>query len=119
MKDICNYYGASYIYSGGYENLDKHMRREHKKELGIDESQTQLSSTYGKSYGRSSSSQLFKYSNVTNREELARFVCMEHLSFSFGEKMTFTNYVHKALQPVLCRSGRNTVKRYVLNLFKK
>ena len=44
---------------------------------------------------------------------------MEHLSFSFGEKMTFTNYVHKALQPAACRSGRNTTKRYVLNLFKK
>ena len=33
--------------------------------------------------------------------------------------MTFTNYVHKALQPAACRSGRNTTKRYVLNLFKK
>ena len=33
--------------------------------------------------------------------------------------MTFTNYVHKALQPAVCRSGRNTTKRYVLNLFKK
>ena len=86
MKDICNYCGASYVHSGGYGNLDKHMKREHKKELGIDESQTQLSSKYGKSSGPSLSSQLFKYSDATNREELAKFVCMEHLSFSFGEK---------------------------------
>ena len=120
MRDICNYCGASYVHSGGYGNLDKHMKREHKKELGIDESQTQMS-RYGKFSGPSSSSQsqLFKYSDATNREELAKFVCMEHLSFSFGEKMTFTNYVHKALQPAACRSGRNTTKRYVLNLFKK
>ena len=60
IKDICNYCAASYVHSGGYGNLDKHMRREHKKELGIDESQTQLSSRYGKSSGPNSSSQLFK-----------------------------------------------------------
>ena len=121
LKDVCNYCNAEYVHSGGYGNLEKHMRRKHKKELGIDESQTQLS-RFGKSSGAGSSSQptsqLFKYSDVTNREELAKFICMEHLSFSFGEKMTFTNYVHKALQPAACRSGRNTTKRYILNMFK-
>ena len=27
MRDICNYCGASYVHSGGYGNLDKHMKR--------------------------------------------------------------------------------------------
>ena len=119
MKDIYNYYGASYVHSGGYGNLDKHMKRKHKKELDIDESQTQLSSRYGKSSDPNLSSQLFKYYNAINREELAKFICMEHLSFSFGEKMTFINYVHKTFQPAACRSGKNTIKQYLLNLFKK
>ena len=36
--------------------------------------------------------QLFRYNDEQNREELARMVAVEHLSFSFGERVGFINY---------------------------
>ena len=41
--------------------------------------------------------QLFHYSNDNNIEELARVVVVEHLSFSFGEKIDFVNNCQQAL----------------------
>ena len=34
----------------------------------------------------------FYYSDKKNREELAKCVAVDHLSFSFGEKLGFNNY---------------------------
>jgi hypothetical protein len=52
---------------------------------------------------------LFQYSDKKNKEELAKMVSMEHLSFSFGEKVGFVNYCQNALNPSAKRIPRNTL----------
>ena len=52
--------------------------------------------------------QLFKYSDERNIEELARIVAVEHLPFSFGEKVGFINYCQRVLNPAACRVPRTT-----------
>ena len=63
----------------------------------------------------------FHYTDANNREEFAKMVCIEQLSFNFGEKVGFVNYCQKALNPASKRIPRttNTTAQYVHKLFKK
>ncbi|KAK2646346.1 hypothetical protein Ddye_021541 [Dipteronia dyeriana] len=104
---VCNYYPKEYkwIKSGGYGTYRKHITTRHPAELAKGNAQSQIFrfSTLD--------TQLFKYSDQANREELARMVAVEHLPFSFGEKVGFIKYCHKALNPVACRVPRTTLTR--------
>ena len=95
----------------------KHLERHHPVELGIDTTQTQMV-RYTSSNRGMNAVDLFKYSDVKNREEFAKLTCMTHISLSFGEKLHFTNYMHNVLNPVACRMTRNTTKRHIFKLYK-
>ena len=79
--------------SGGYGTYRKHLERAHSCEAGITKTQTQISRYATNTF------QLFHFSDVKNRNELARMVAVEHLSFSFGKKLGFINYCKNALNP--------------------
>ena len=82
---VCIYYGKQYSFSGRYGSLWKHITNKHAYEACIDRTQTQIT-------GYASFSPLFHYTDTNNREELAKFIFVEHLSFSFGEKIGFVDY---------------------------
>ena len=111
---ICNYCGKSYKFkqAGGYGSFWKHLETKHPTKIGVDRSQQQIS-------GYASNLSLFKYSEKIQKEELAKMISMEHLSFSFGEKVGFNNYCQKALNPCAKRVPRNTVKRTIISLYNK
>lgn len=114
---VCNYCGKTYSWSksGGYGTYRKHIEKQHPTEAEAAKapSQTQIS-RYA-----TSSNQLFHYTDANNREELARMVAVEHLSFSFGEKIGFIGYCHKALNPAACRVPRTTLTRALFKIYKK
>ena len=62
-------------------------------------------------------SQLFHFSDVKNRDDLARMVVVEHLSFSFGEKLGFINYCKNVLNPQATRVPRTTFTCTVHKLY--
>ena len=67
----------------------------------------------------SPNNQLFCYSDVNNREELAHMVVVEHLPFNFDEKVGFVNYCQKTLNSSACRVLRTTLTHTYFNLYKK
>ena len=46
-------------------------------------------------------------------------VTVEHLSFSFCEKVGFVNYIQKVLNPSAYRVSRSIFTRTLFNLYKK
>ena len=54
-----------------------------------------------------------------NREELAKMISIEHLSFSFGEKIGFVNYCQNALNLSAKRVLRTTLTHTLHSLYKK
>ncbi|KAK2634343.1 hypothetical protein Ddye_029135 [Dipteronia dyeriana] len=112
--DVCNYCPKEYKWtkSEGYDTYRKHITTRHPAELAKGNAQSQ-------SFRFSTSdTQLFKYSDQANREELARMVATEHLPFSFCEKVGFIKYCHKALNPVACRVPRTTLMRTMYDIYK-
>ena len=89
----------------------KHITNKHASEAGIDRTQQQIT-------GYASSSPLFHYTDTNNREELAKFISVEHLSFSIGEKVGFVDYCQNALNPAAKRVPRTTLTRTVHKLYK-
>ena len=87
----CNYCQKIYEFSigGGYGTFRRHLTTKHPNQLGVEKQQTQIS---GYTCSSSNSSQLFKYSDETNKVELAKMISMEHLSFNFGVKVGLVNY---------------------------
>ncbi|KAK2638067.1 hypothetical protein Ddye_025862 [Dipteronia dyeriana] len=112
---VCNYYPKEYKWtkSGGYGTYRKHITTSHPAELAKGNAQSQISRF------STPDTQLFKYSDQTNREELARMVAVEHLPFGFGEKVGFIKYCHKALNPAACRVPRTTLTRTMYDIYKK
>jgi hypothetical protein len=113
---ICNYCGQLYKFKvgGGYGTFRRHLEQKHPDKIGYDKTQTQISG-----YATSRPHPLFQYSDKKNKEELAKMVSMEHLSFSFGEKVGFVNYCQNALNPSAKRIPRNTLKREIYVQYKK
>ncbi|KZV42624.1 hypothetical protein F511_32887, partial [Dorcoceras hygrometricum] len=50
------------------------------------------------------------------RDETARFVAVEQLSFSFGDKLSFQNWLPSSANPTIRRIPRNTLKRTIHKL---
>ncbi|KAK2637059.1 hypothetical protein Ddye_031851 [Dipteronia dyeriana] len=111
---VCNYCPKEYKWtkSGGYGTYGKHITTSHPAELAKGNAQSQISRF------STPDTQLFKYSDQANREELARMVAVEHLPFSFGEKVGFIKYCHKALNPAACRVPRTTLTRTMYDIYK-
>ena len=63
--------------------------------------------------------QLFHFSDTKNRDELTKMVSVEHLSFSFGKKLSFINYYQNALNSQVTRVSRITLTRTAYKLCKK
>ncbi|KAK0579136.1 hypothetical protein LWI29_021607 [Acer saccharum] len=78
----CNYCNKVYKWSrsGGYDTYWKHIEAKHPEAVIRMRSQTQIP-RYA-----TPNQQLFHYNDEQNREELARMVAVEHLSFSFAIK---------------------------------
>ena len=57
----------------------------------------------------SPNTKLFHYFNANNREELARMIFVEHLSFSFGKKVDFVNYCQQVLKSFAYRVPKTTL----------
>ena len=57
--------------------------------------------------------------DANNRDELARMVEVENLSFNFGENVGFINYYQRALNPSASCVPRLTLTRILFNLYKK
>ena len=119
MRAKCKHCNASYKFQagGGYGSLKRHVETKHPTEYGLDRSQTQLSrfsSTSG-----STDSGLFLYSDNKLRESLAKFVSVEHLSFSFGSKCTFEDFCKESLNPCAKRVPRTTLTRTIKKLVKQ
>ena len=114
----CNYCQKKYAFriGGGYRTFRRHLTTKHPNKLGVKKQQTQISRYTCFS---STSSQLFKYSDETNKVELAKMISMEHLSFNFGEKIGFVNYCQNALNPCAKRIPKNTLKRTLYKLYSK
>ncbi|KAK2635369.1 hypothetical protein Ddye_030161, partial [Dipteronia dyeriana] len=112
---VCNYCPKEYKWtkSGGYGTYMKHIMTRHPVEFSKGNAQSQISRF------STPDTQLFKYSDQANIEELARMVVVEHLPFSFGEKVGFIKYCHKALNPVACRVPRTTLTRTIYDIYKK
>ena len=89
----------------------KHITNKHASEADIDRTQQQIARY-------ASSSPLFLYTNTNNREELAKFISVEHLSFSFGENVGFVDYCWNALNPAAKRVPRTTLIRTVYKFYK-
>ncbi|KAK3193278.1 hypothetical protein Dsin_024588 [Dipteronia sinensis] len=112
---ICNYCKKVFKWhkSGGYGSYRKHITNSHPDAHAKSSSQSQIP-RYA-----TPNQQLFKYSDVKNREELARMVAVEHLPFSFGEKVGFNNYCQRALNPAACRVPRTTLTEALENIYEK
>ena len=97
VKAKCNHCPGNKLYSwrkgSGYGTLTRHLREKHQAEIGISTSQTQLTGFI------SHSNPLFKYSDANNVTELSRFIAVERLCFSFGEKFGFNQYIKNAHTP--------------------
>ena len=83
----CNYCNKDFKWnkSGGYGTYWKHINTKHPVEAEHERSRGQ----YQISRYTSPNHPLFKYSDVNNREQLARMAATEHLPFSFDEKTGF------------------------------
>ncbi|KAL5741527.1 hypothetical protein ACOSP7_028259 [Xanthoceras sorbifolium] len=113
----CNYCNKDFKWnkSGGYGTYWKHINTKHPVKAQQEHSRGQ----YQIFKYTSPNHNLFKYNDVNNREQLARIVATEHLSFSFGEKTDFSKYCHNALNPAACRVPRTTLKRIMCDIYKK
>ena len=67
--------------------------------------------------GSSSSTKLFKYNEFQWKDNLIKFITIEHLAFTFGEKATFTDLILENLNPTACRLTRMTCKRKLMDLY--
>ena len=114
----CNYCQKIYAFriGGGYGTFRRHLTTKHPNQLGVEKQQTQIS---GYTCSSSTSSQLFKYSDETNKVELAKMISMEHLSFYFGEKVGFVNYCQNVLNSCAKRILINTLKCILYKLYSK
>ncbi|KAK3222295.1 hypothetical protein Dsin_009320 [Dipteronia sinensis] len=112
---ICNYCKKVFKLhkSGGYGTYQKHITNSHPDAQAKSSSQAQIL-MYA-----TPNQQLFKHSDAKNREELARMVAVEHLPFSFGEKVGFNNYCQRALNPTACRVPRTTLTEALENIYEK
>ena len=99
--------------SGDYGTYQRHINNTYPTETAKSKakSQTQIFRYV------SSTNQLFHYSDVNNRKELARIVVIEHLPFNFGEKIGFLNYFQKALNPSARCVPRTTLTLTLFNYF--
>ena len=113
---ICKYCGKIYKYTGGqgYGTFKRHLRSKHPTETGIDIGQQQISG-----YVNPNSSPLFRFNDKTYKEELGKFISVEHLAFNFGERFGFNEFVQNACAPQAKRVPRNSVKRIIKDLYKK
>ncbi|KAK3187976.1 hypothetical protein Dsin_027537 [Dipteronia sinensis] len=112
---ICNYYKKVFKWhkSGGYSTYRKHITNAHQDAHAKSSSQAQIS-RYA-----TPNQQLLKYSDAKNREELARMVAVEHLSFSFCENVGFNKYCQRALNPAACRVPRTTLTETLEKIYEK
>ena len=99
----CQYCPKVYTWSksGRYGTYRKHIETQHPEAIIRTRSQSQIPKY------ATPNQQLFRYIDEQNREELARMVAVEHLSFSFGERVGFINYCRRALNPAACRVPRS------------
>ena len=88
LSVACNYCTKVYKWhkSGGYDTYWKHILTKHPEAETKSRSQTQLPRY------TTPNQKLFHYTDEQNREELARMVAVEYLSFSFDERVGFINY---------------------------
>ena len=112
---ICKYCEKIYKYTGGqgYGTFKRHLRSKHPTETGIDIRQQQISG-----YVNPNTSPLFRFNEKTYKEELAKFISVEHLAFNFGERFGFNEFVQKACAPQAKRVPRNSTKRVIKDLYK-
>ena len=61
----------------------------------------------------------FICSDANNRDELARMVAVENLSFNFGENVGFINYYQRALNPSASCVPRTTLTYTFLIYIKR
>ncbi|KZV42752.1 hypothetical protein F511_07449 [Dorcoceras hygrometricum] len=115
LQAICKYCSKAYKWQhgGGYGTLIRHIEKNHPVEIGISRSQSQIP-TFSSQSGNES--QLFKFSESDFRDETARFVAVEQLSFSFGDKLSFQNWLSSSANPAIRRIPRNTLKRTIHKL---
>ena len=111
----CNYCPKSYQYKmgDGYGKYHKHLRKFHPQELGIDNKQTQITGF------ATSNLSLFRFSEERHRNELAKMIAIEHLSFSFGEKLGFKKYCQNSLNPQFKNVPRTTLRRTLKNIYNQ
>ncbi|KAK3218631.1 hypothetical protein Dsin_012601 [Dipteronia sinensis] len=115
IKIKCNYCPKTYKTSKnfGYGTYWAHIRKNHPSEMVKGSNQAQIS-RYG-----TPNNQLFHYTSEKNKEQLAVMVAVEHLPFSFGEKVGFVNYCQNALNPAMQRVRRVTLTRALFSIYKK
>ncbi|KZV31018.1 hypothetical protein F511_18122 [Dorcoceras hygrometricum] len=115
LQAICKYCSKAYKWKhgGGYDTLIRHIEKNHPVKIGISRYQSQIP-TFSSQSGNES--QLFKFSESDFRDETARFVAVEQLSFSFGDKLSFQNWLSSSANPAIRRISRNTLKRTIHKL---
>ena len=116
FKVICNYCSKEYAFKhgGGYGTFQKHIIAKHPDKVGMARGQTQLTGF------ASSSSQpnLFRYNHDESSMAFAEMVAVDHLSFSFAEKLGFNKWIKEHCQPAYKPITRHTVRKNLFKLYK-
>ena len=93
----CNYCNQVYKFKhgGGYDTFIHHLQTKHPLKIGLACNQTQITGFASSS----NSPQLFHYNEANCRSGLAEMVAIDHLSFSFGEKLGFLQFCKTFVNP--------------------
>ena len=67
----------------------------------------------------SSKNFIFNFNDRDYKKGLAEFICVEKLSFSFGEKCGLIKFLKSCVYSLAKTVSRNTTKKNILTLFKE
>ena len=91
------------------------MHKKHPINVELARDQTQITRFAFSSI----SPQLFHYNEANCRSRLDEMIAIDHLSFSFDEKLSFTRFCKKIVNPSFKSIPKNTVKKNLLKVCRK
>ena len=108
MRGVCNYCSNHYSCgsSGGTGHIERHLRKKHKDEIGVDG---------GDSSGTAVCN--FVYTKPQMRHGLALYVAAAEQPFTFGDDIRFEHFMQTSVNPAFCKVSRNTTRADCLKAF--
>ena len=108
MRGVCNYCSNHYSCgsSGGTGHIERHLRKKHNDEIGVDG---------GDSSGTAVCN--FVYTKPQMRHGLALYVAAAEQPFTFGDDIRFEHFMQTSVNPAFCKVSRNTTGADCLKAF--